>query len=239
MKVFTCTPGRTGTGYLAECFKCNAPANWVVRHEGPFYGGFGTFRPELSVMHAYNTSGNTDIVRDFWRTKLKNLPEYYVETSHINCKGGLIENLGFIEDDVVIIHLKRNIRDTFKSLVARGDLAGKGNMWLWYLDPEYAGNHFDPGYFDSGQLGTIAWYLVEMEARAKKLKTLGNAQWIEINLEEISTSGGLRNFLDLFGLPCKTLPEKTNANPDLSFDPALLMAIENLSAEVENCIRST
>lgn len=160
-----------------------------------------------------------------------------METSHINCKGGLIENLDCVEDDAVIIHLKRNTKDTFKSLVARGDLIGKSNMWVWYLDPDYAANIFDPSYFDSGQLGTIAWYLVEIEARAKKLRALENARWIEISLEEIAVRKGLDKFLGLIGLPFKGIPEKINSNPDLEFDPQLLMAIENLSAEVEDCIR--
>ena len=178
MKIFTVTAGRTGTAYLAECFRRNAPASWQVEHEGPFYGGFGTFRPDISHLHAYNCDIHPQVVRAFWKRKLKQLPDNYVETSHINCKAGLIENLDLLYGPVVMIHLRRNIKDLFLSMAARGSMISKSNMWMWHLDPEYPRNLIAKDEFPEGMLGNIAWYLLEMEVRARKLKEQCRCEWL-------------------------------------------------------------
>jgi hypothetical protein len=238
MKVFTFTAGRTGTGYLAECFKRNAPESWVVEHEGPFYGGYGTFRPDISHLHAYNCGQRLEHVREFWRRKFEELPLHYIETAHINCKAGLIEHLDLVDDNVVIIHLQRAVRDVMKSMIARGAFLGKANMWVWHLDPDYPCNIVDSDDFDDGPLGNIAWYLVEMEARAKKLRGVSKARWIDVKLEEIIQADGLESLLSHFAIPLREMPEKVNANPDLEFEPDLLLAIDNLSLEVEEAIKN-
>jgi hypothetical protein len=236
LKVFTFTTGRSGTAYLAECFKLNAPECWIVEHEGPFYGGFGIFRPDISHLHAYNLGNRDSHLRDFWKRKFDYLPKDYVETAHINCKAGLIENLDLLKDEVGIIHLKRNVKDTIRSMIARGSFIGKSDMWVWHLDPEYPNNLVDYRDFDSGPLGCIGWYLVEMEARAKKLRNTGNAKWIDVQLENIVTIKGLTAFLKQFELAFTELPGVINANPVLDFEPDLLLAIDNLAAEVERRI---
>lgn len=236
MNIFTFTTGRSGTAYLAECFRLNAPKNWVVEHEGPFYGGFGTFRPDISHIHAYNCGNRNSHVRDFWKTKFAGLPKDYVETAHINCKAGLIENLDLLHDEIIIIHLMRNVKATMKSMIARGAFIGKPDMWVWHLDPEYPINLVDYRDFDPGPLGCIGWYLVEMEARAKKLRDSSNTKWIDVQLRNIVTIKGLKTFLKQFELPFKELPGAINANPDIQFDSDLLLAIDNLAIEVERRI---
>lgn len=238
MKVFTFTTGRSGTAYLAECFQLNAPKNWVVEHEGPFYGGFGIFRPDISHIHAYNCGNRDSHVRDFWKKKFTGLPQDYVETAHINCKAGLIENLDLLHDEVVIIHLTRDIKATMKSMFARGAFIGKSDMWVWHLDPEYPNNFIEYKDFDPNPLGSIAWYLVEMEARVKKLRKIGNAKWIDVQLENIISIDGLTKFLKKFDFSFKALPGVINANPDVEFEPDLLLAIENLAIEVERRINA-
>ncbi len=238
MKVFTVTSGRTGTAYLAECFRYNAPADWQVEHEGPFFGGFGTFRPDISHLHAYNFNTHSDTIRNFWKRKLTHLPKNYVETSHINCKAGLIENLDLLDDRVVVIHLRRNIRDVFFSMAARGSMINKSDMWMWHLDPEYPMNLTAREVFADDMLGNIAWYLLEMETRSQKMYDQCRCEWLEVQLEKIISPSGLALLLEYFDIAHKVTPPNTNANPELEFDYGFLAAAENVIAELEERIRA-
>jgi hypothetical protein len=237
MKVFTFTPGRTGTAYLAECFKQNASPDWHVEHEGPFYGGFGRFRPDISHLHAYNCNAQKEHLRRFWRQKFKSLPENYLETSHINCKAGLVEHIDLLQDHVVIIHLRRRLRDVFLSMAARGSMISKSDMWMWHLDPDYPANLTAKDEFAGGMLGNIAWYLLEMEARGRRLKAVCPCEWLEVRLEDIAESKGLEKLLKYFGIGLSVIPPRCNANPDLEFDAGFLAAADTVVAELEEKIK--
>lgn len=238
MKVFTFTSGRTGTAYLAECFRCNAPSDWQVEHEGPFLGGFSSFRPDISHLHAYNCNNRKEYLREYWKQKFAQLPEHYVETSHINCKAGLIEHLDLLKGPVTLIHLRRNIRDVFLSMAARGGMVTKSDMWMWHLDPEYPANMVDKNIFAEGMLGNIAWYLLEMEARVHRLKALCPGNWLTVSLEEIAEPEGLAEMLKHFDIEYKQTPPRVNANPHLDFDPAFLSAAEIVIDELEEKMRA-
>ncbi len=238
MKVFTVSSGRTGTAYLAECFRVNAPAGWQVEHEGPLLGGFGGFRPDISHMHAYNCNECREHLREFWKRKFADLPEHYVETSHINCKAGLIEHLDLLDGPVALVHLRRNIRDVFLSIAARGGMLTKSDMWMWHLDPDYPANLTDKNVFAEGMLGNIAWYLLEMEARARRLKGLCRAEWLTVSLEDIARPEGLAALLERFGIEHRQTPQKVNANPRLGFDPGFLAAADIVISELEEKIRA-
>src|SRR6185369_16015283 len=100
--IFTLTAGRTGTAFLAELIKWNV-SNAEVHHEITEYSSFGTDTPDISHLHAYNASGNTPAIQQFWQNKLKKITsgnkEVYVETSHVLMKAGLVENIAEMMKD--------------------------------------------------------------------------------------------------------------------------------------------
>ena len=88
------TAGRTGTRFLAQLLRDNAPAA-EVHHERIGFGDFGVHAPDVSVLHDFNSLGTTDKVKRFWDEKLssitKSTSSMYVETSHPLMKAGLME----------------------------------------------------------------------------------------------------------------------------------------------------
>ena len=66
--VFTLTPGRTGTAYLAQLLRANLP-HAEVHHEILGYDAFGVDSPDLSHLMQFNSRGNTPHVQAFWRRK--------------------------------------------------------------------------------------------------------------------------------------------------------------------------
>lgn len=208
-RVFTISTGRSGTAWLAEFFSANLKPDVKadIYHEGELYLEFGTFRPDIQIMHEYNIKGNTEKVRNFWKNKFE-LDKYHdgrpaVETSHVNAKAGLIENLDLLkEHDITIIHLKRDPLATALSLMKRYDFLKSDNMWIWYLDPGYKQNVVESESFSKmGYLAEIAWYICEMRNRAQILYNnviKDNCRYIEVDLETIIKKKGAKEFVQHF-----------------------------------------
>jgi hypothetical protein len=118
--VFTMTTGRSGTMYLARLLQLNLP-DAECHHEIRGWDRFGIDTPDLSHMTLFNSQGNVERVKSFWRAKLARIAakpgEFYVETSHMLMKGGLIENLAPLTA-VGTVHLVALERDPYASIVS-------------------------------------------------------------------------------------------------------------------------
>ena len=62
--IFTITPGRTGTMYLAELIAQNTKDR-EVHHEILDYDAFGVDSPDLSTLTLFNSEGNITKVKNF------------------------------------------------------------------------------------------------------------------------------------------------------------------------------
>lgn len=203
--IFTITPGRTGTAYLSGLLKNNL-SNAEIYHEILGYDKFGVDTPDVSHLTLFNSRGNVEKVKNFWRQKFdkicKSEASYYVETSHILIKAGLAENLQNLwhYGNIHFIILKRDIFKTVLSYRNRFDFYNKGNMWMWYLDPDYPHIILYPEPFlKIGINGIYLWYICEMRTRAEYYKILfkDNKQVIfhDINIEDISDKKNVSAFI--------------------------------------------
>jgi hypothetical protein len=208
--VFTLTSGRSGTGFLAALLKSNL-TRCQVHHEQIRFEDWGKHTPELSQLTTFNNIGNSPMVRAFWEQKFAHIQAqdvtYYAETAHVLAKAGLIENLDLLESTgtVHLIDLRRDIADTAISFVNRDDFIDKGNMWLWYLEPDYRKVIISPAPLQRfGQLGNALWYLCEMRARAEYYRLLLAARTgIVIHsckLEDITSRDGASSLLNEIGM---------------------------------------
>jgi hypothetical protein len=228
MKLFTFTTGRTGTGFLYRAFQLNTKNlnikhPYTCVHEGPMMNAFGTIKPEISHMHEYNNYGNTQYITDFWQKRFENMPKNYIETSHLNAKCGLIENLHLLHDDVTIMHITRNLRPLIVSFIKRGAFVSRVGTWVWYLDPKYSRNLVSRLKLPEGNFYDIAWYIVEVEARAQKLKHIvtncTRHMWMYVPFEELIQPDSLRTITGSLDIPLKHFPSQTNPSGTNSFIP--------------------
>lgn len=218
--VYTLTAGRTGTAWLAKLFAANFEC--ISRHEFMNFGEFGILSQDVGLMGAFNHWGNGQRIQHFWRRKFSLIPAcpLYVETNHALAKCGLIENLSMLPDDaaVTIITLRRDWLAQASSYIARHDFANYSTVWLWYLDARYQNIIISAEPFaELGQLGHIAWYIAEMEARQAYYALLyrGRYRFIDVRLEEVTTHGGAQRLLRHFGHTGPVeLPPRANANTD-------------------------
>lgn len=186
--LFTLSAGRTGTLSLARCLEQNLPGA-EVRHEMLGAENFGVDTPEISHLKQFNTSGNNDHVQRFWKTKfarvMRGPTPIYAETSHILMKAGLCENLEQLRASghVHLLVLKRDVVKTIMSYRRRADFLNRGNMWMWYLDPNYPRHIISPGAFENkGVEGVCLWYLLEIAARAEYYRLLlADRDWISFH----------------------------------------------------------
>jgi len=222
--IFTITPGRTGTLFLAEFLVRNLP-KCEVHHEILGYDSFGVDSPDLSTLTLFNSQGNVDQVKKFWKQKLTRIKEtkvnYYVETSHILAKAGLLENLNYLDKDAEIhfILLDRDAMKIIESLHARFDFLNIGDIWLWFLDPQYPIKILDSTPFNYLSVhGSRLWYVYEMRARSEyyklKFKSKKNIHFHNINIGNLNTAKGAKDFLLSLGVKRKTseiiIPPKLN-----------------------------
>jgi len=196
---FTITAGRTGTAWLADFLSKNLDIDCV--HEPLDIEDFGVNMPDIKTMRAFNTYGNCDIVKAFWKRKLDNIPadKVYGETNHTLAKCGLLENLA--ERDMAgrttIMILRRNKVKQCVSYLVRNDFANVASEWQWYLAPSYRRKIIDPTpFFEFGQAGIAIWYCFEMDARQVYYKRLYSSKmkFIEAELEELATHDGAAKF---------------------------------------------
>ncbi|MEZ4386326.1 MAG: hypothetical protein R3D98_01865 [Candidatus Krumholzibacteriia bacterium] len=223
--VFTLTAGRTGTAWLAALMSRNLPSV-EAHHEILGYDRFGLDTPDVSHLTLFNSRGRCDEVRAFWQRKAARVglsqAAWYVETSHVLMKAGLVEHLDLFTaiGPVYLIALHRDPAAVVASLTQRGDLANVGNQWLWYLDPEYPQNILDPAPFKPhGLVAVRVWYVLEIMARQAYYEALlaerTGVQVIRADLDELRTDAGARTLLDALGVaPAEIdLPPPRNATP--------------------------
>lgn len=203
--VFTITPGRTGTAYLAELLRRNLPgAN--VYHERVSFKSIGLDSPDASHFMRFNSEGNTEHVKEYWRQKAARVREeadgYYAESSHFNARAGLVENIELFTEfgEVRLIALSRDRVDLAWSLFNRFDFANNGFTWLFALDPGYP-NTIIPSkeYVKHGMAGSALWYGDEMRARAayyqRLTEEIPGVSFFSSTTNDIVHSDGARELL--------------------------------------------
>jgi len=225
--VFTMTTGRSGTAYLAELLGANLP-DVEFHHEFLGWDDFGLNTPDVSHMTLFNSQGNIEKVQEFWRHKLARIVakpnRFYVETAHTLMKAGLIENLAALTKAgrVYLIDLQRDPVATIKSFRARFDFLNKGNLWLWYLDPDYPRNLSNSKELSKfGYNGLCLWYITEIRLRAayyeKLLAGNPNVQVLHITMEELTRPDGASRLLGDLGVAKRPgeliTPQAQNVGP--------------------------
>lgn len=246
--VFTLTTGRSGTLYLAELLAQNLP-DAECYHEILGWDRFGVDTPDVSHMMLFNSQGNVEKVQAFWRSKLTRIAatprQFYVETSHLLMKAGLIENLAPLtaKGTVHLIALERDAFATLLSLRRRLDFVHKSNQWLWYLDPDYPVNLVPSSdLVAAGIDGLCLWYILEIRARVAHYERLvagrNNVVFHRFNLEELQTAQGASRLLQALGVPREAgqvvIPAARNVGPALArIDSAEEARIRDLIASVE------
>ena len=245
--IFTITTGRSGTNFLAELFASNLQ-NAQVYHEQRAHGDWGLNCPDVSHLTTFNQVNNSTHVRAFWqrkfaRIKALNAP-YFAETSHVLAKAGLVENLDLLADCGVVhlLYIKRDIADTVISLTHRADFSTKGNMWLWYLDPNYPNAIVNPEPFIGfGQIGLGIWYVIEMRVRAEYYRLLladrTNILFHDVDMEKVTSTEGAAKLLSELGITVPpnaiNLPGRVNSNVGPGLDAAVQQHIRKLVADCE------
>jgi hypothetical protein len=222
--IFALTAGRTGTAYLAELLRLNAPEA-EVHHEVLSYESFGVETPDTSHMHTFNTKGNIWKIRVFWRRKLAKVlscrKSCYVETAHMLMKAGLVENMvaKARKHELHFIRLTRDSLATVVSYHQRGDFLNKGNQWMWYLDERYPRNMVSPSPLLLNIQSVRLWYLHEIAARAAFYRQYygdrPHVHFHTVALETLNDRGHVAQLLRALGLPANDIiiPPKQNAGP--------------------------
>ncbi len=163
--IFTITPGRSGTAYLA--FVLSLLPGVSSRHEP---------EPRFSdVMRA--AVRNEKLARDFWLQKklpfIRSIREpIYVETSHLFCKGFVepLLELGYWPD---VIILKRAHRQVALSLYSLNAVPGRTpDGWHWLLSPDDPDVLGLPSWQDLHPYQLCYWYCLEIERRADSYRRL-------------------------------------------------------------------
>lgn len=207
--IFTITTGRSGTAFLAQLLRANL-SDAEVNHEILRYDAFGVDTPDLSDMVQFNAFGNTNKVRAFWKRKLSRIATkpkgVYAETSHLLAKAGLLENIAPLADGrtIYIVLLRRDVVKVLSSLQSRYDFLNKGNMWLWYLDPDYPRKIVDTAPFKKrGWSGICLWYVCEMLTRAEYYRLLFSdvpgIHFIEAEIDQLNDPDHAAEFLGQLG----------------------------------------
>lgn len=218
---FTITAGRTGTAWLSSFLSLNLGVEAI--HEPLGVNDFGTKMPDIRTLRNFNTFGNNEVVRGFWKNKFNSLKgEIYAETNHTLAKCGLIENLvgSRLSNESTIIILKRNIVKQCVSHLARGDFSNITLAWQWYLHPSYPKIIINPKPFIQlkgvgDDFGITLWYCYEMAARQEyyRKKYSDKLKFIDVSLEEITKLDGAQRFLRTLEVSNECiLPQPKNAN---------------------------
>jgi hypothetical protein len=215
---FTVTAGRTGTAWLADFLTRNLGVD--VIHEPLGIEDFGVTMPDIRLMRAFNTYGNTEEVRAFWARKLDIVARarVYGEANHTLAKCGLIENLAAspLAEKATLVILRRDIVRQCVSYLTRNDFGNITLAWQWYLHPAYARKIVGPKPFlPMGQLGLALWYCYEMAARQAyyRLRYGDRLTILEADLESITKPEGAAAFWSaLGGAGAPELPPPKNTN---------------------------
>ncbi len=174
--VFTVTPGRSGSKYLAALLSA-IPG--VSSHHEP--------KPDFaSVMR--RTQQDPEIAFSFLRhKKFPAIAEYaepvYVETSHLFCKG-FFEPLLLMEIFPKLIFLRRHPTDVAWSLVERGTIPARTSSGcLYLLDPRDPNVLPLKGWESMTDYQLCFWYTLEIERRL--LRYINYAKSFDLSYVEV------------------------------------------------------
>ena len=202
--IFSITAGRTGTAWVADFLGENLKIRSI--HEPLDIDDFGNQMPDIKTMRMFNDRGLTEFVRQFWDRKFAGIGHFssYAESNHTLAKCGLVEYAAEFRsgDDIVFLCIRRNHVDQCLSYINRGDFRNITIDWQWYLDIKYKRIIVDPEpLLKLGYLGTVIWYIFEIEARQEYYKILyqGKFQFLDLELETMTRVDGARNLLRALG----------------------------------------
>lgn len=209
---FTSTTGRTGTHYLAEIIRLNAP-NAVAEHD-PFPRGYG------EAIRRYD-DGDDAWLRALCRTKLRRIASRtggqktaYLESSH-----GFAKSFAEAMRDLTpyrVIHLVRNGFKVAKSFLNRGSIPSPDNPYL--LHPGLKRNLVDAP-LSMTPYQKCLWYVYESEARHLALAEKLGWEVFDLPTLQLSEPESMKDLLRWMELPFREplkLPAPTNTNPEKS-----------------------
>jgi len=218
--VYTITPGRSGTNFLANLLRENLP-DAQVHHERAWWFDFGVNCPDVAHLTRFNNLGNQPFIQNFWKQKLERdasqPQEIYAEATHLHAKAGLVENLNLVPKGTRVVLVAQK-RDPFKivwSLHNRMDFRNFGFTWIWSLDSRYHNVIVQSKTLKKhGVLGNALWYVIEMQARAAYYRLLtaemDHVDFLDTSLEEITTDAGAKQLLECV---TGTAPEEVKMPP--------------------------
>ncbi|MGH1368093.1 MAG: hypothetical protein ACRBCL_05705 [Maritimibacter sp.] len=242
--IFPITTGRSGTVFLTELMKLNAPEA-ETHHERVGFQTLGLDTPDASHFTLFNSVGNVQRVQDYWKMKcdrvLASKAETYAEISHFLFKAGLIENIAPLAEagDVQLVLLTR---DPFKiqwSYVNRFEFSNFGYTWLFALDPRYPNVMVKSAPFmEHGVAGAALWYVHEVFARqeyyARLVADMPNVHIHRVDLSEITTPEGAAKLLTALGETTTTdtlkMPPRQNATKQMHFGEDMKNHCKRLAA---------
>lgn len=246
-KYFTITAGRTGSAWLTSFLTANLGIAAV--HEPLGIDDFGVNMPDIRTMRSFNNYGNNDFVKEFWKRKFSNIPDaIYAETNHTLCKCGLVENLllNKLEDETILIVLRRNIVKQCVSYIVRNDFSNITLAWQWYLHPAYRVKIINPEPFMKlGGIGTPLWYCYEMSARQEYYvqKFSDKISMHQVTLEELTSDTGAQEFHRLLSVPGNCIvpsPKNENrAKPSEQLIQQISEIVEKIKVDIPQLVEDT
>lgn len=246
-KYFTITAGRTGSAWLTSFLTTNLGIDAV--HEPLGIDDFGVNMPDIRTMRSFNNYGNNDFVKAFWERKFSNLPNAtYAETNHTLCKCGLVENLLLkkLEDETILIVLRRDIVKQCVSYIVRHDFGNITLAWQWYLHPTYRKKIINPEPFMKlGGIGSPLWYCYEMSARQEYYvqKFSDKISMLQVTLEELTSDTGAKEFHSLLGLygncSIPTSKNESKAKPSEQLFQQVTDFVDKISVDMPQLIEDT
>lgn len=195
--IFTITPGRSGTGYLANL--CSCIPDTISLHEPDPDFAYVMRKVQNNSKLAYEFLINVKLPH------IASLPtKHYIETSHLFCKG-FFEPLLDIDIKFDVVFLKRNKRDVALSLYQLNTIPGRTSLGLQYLlhpmDPDVLPLK-DWEKLHDYQL--CYWYCLEIDRRMQKYHQIAKQKGlstIDTNIENLRSFKGFRKFVSVLSLP--------------------------------------
>jgi len=169
--IFTVTPGRSGTGYLAAAL--DTLDNVTAKHE-----------PDPNFRWLMREIQRAPFDRTIAFLQAEKLPaieaepgDTYVETSHLFCKG-FIEPLAEMGVEFELVILTRPARDVALSLWRRQTIPGRtSNGWRYLLYPGDQVALQLPNWTALSDYQLCYWYALEIEARQQYYRENFPASW--------------------------------------------------------------
>ena len=189
--IFVITNGRSGSSRLAKLFAC-------LKNVDAFHEPSPSFGPYM-----HDVAGNIELGKIFFRylkfpAIAKFNKPFYVETTHMFCKG-YFEALFQFNIPFSIIILKRDRRSIAKSMYALNTIPGRSQDGIrYYLQPNEA-KFIQLG--DWSQLTDYQlcyWHVCEIEIRQKFYSRLMKERQMmvaEVDTDALNTEGVFENLL--------------------------------------------